>query len=87
MNEVKIHKLTEKIDELAYKLERIESAIRNEMNEAFKACASHTPLHDRVRALELVNKSMIYILIQMLSGKKIDPKLMEEAEEALRELA
>jgi len=42
---------------------------------------------DRVRALELVNKSMIYILIQMLNGKEIDPKLMEEAEEALRELA
>ena len=42
---------------------------------------------NRVRALELVNKSMIYILIQMLSGKEIDPELMKEAEKALRELA
>jgi len=41
---------------------------------------------DRVRALELGHKAMIYILIQMLSGKKIDPELIKRAEEAVRDL-
>ena len=41
---------------------------------------------DRVRALELSHKAMIYILIQMLSGKEIDPELIKRAEEAVRDL-